>query len=560
MSLTHRGAPPIPFPSGSQRRSTRSPGCRRPAKDELASTPSVIARRPGAIPRENGIVSYGSSTSVHKTGSPGSTGLRERPPRRIPNSAAGTFRTPAPEAGMLFLARLPSRNVSPAAIWVAATTTSTGFDRSRISFSTAAIRRLATASAIPASMAPRTRGIPSRNLPPGFAEKKERVFRLIEANNVRLPSISFFQQPRRSGCTSLSGTLPSVCDEPVPDRRSPAVDSPEDEIDRSGGGVEPEGVFRGQPLGKRRCASGRQSLHADESALKCRMFPRVDCRDPGLRRILHAELFKLPSYGREVVLPGVPREERPPVDGHDPGGRRSGTRRIASHGRKSDQQQEGYAGACGKEGFSFHRNAPAIRAVRMTRRTFLPERESFPQHSTAASRFARNSWRGSTRQPPMASFRWETSTADTVRPASPEKGGTPCARDWSRADTVTPSPPGSTDTARFVEISACNRPVRRTWACAADVAAPSSESWRNPQCPPARRTRRTGSTMAVSTRDCPPERRRRFTACSSGSGGISRSSPWTCRRTALLPQWTGIAGSRPRRKTGWAARTVPGDR
>ena len=132
-------------------------------------------------------MSYGSSTSVHNTGSPGSIAVLARAPTRSSKSEAGTLRCPVPEEGIAFFARFRTLNVSPAGIGTEATTTSTGFACRRMSFSTVATLRPAAARAKPHRRRPASRGRSVRTLPAHFPEEKERAFRFIEANNGRSP-------------------------------------------------------------------------------------------------------------------------------------------------------------------------------------------------------------------------------------------------------------------------------------------------------------------------------------------------------------------------------------
>src|SRR5512141_1095506 len=260
-------------PERSTRRSTRSPGCSMPANDDVVSTPSVIALRPGRTVLENRSVSYGSSTSVHKTGSPGSIAILARAPTRSSTSETGKFLRPVPEEGISFFARFRMRNVSPAGIGTEATTTSTGLAWRRMSFSTVATLRPAAARANPHRRRPASRGRSVRILPASFPEKKERALRFIDANNGSLLSASKLQHVHPRGIFSGGCGFPARGDQTGTDGWPGGVQHPENEVDRRSFSFHPEGVLRGQscrqpgrfgdprtrilqPMGKRRVRRG----------------------------------------------------------------------------------------------------------------------------------------------------------------------------------------------------------------------------------------------------------------------------------------------------------------
>src|SRR5512140_1278875 len=217
-------------PERSTSRSTRSPGCSMPAKDDVVSTPSVIALRPGTTVPENASVSYGSTTSVHNTGSPGSIAVLARAPTRSSKSVAGTLRCPVPEEGIAFFARFCTLNVSPAGIGTEATTTSTGFAFRWRSSSTVATLRPATASANPHKRRPASRGSSIRILPVHLPEEKERAIRFIEANNGGLPSMGDLQHVHPVGILHGGYGFPAGGEQAGTDGRSRGAQFSENEV------------------------------------------------------------------------------------------------------------------------------------------------------------------------------------------------------------------------------------------------------------------------------------------------------------------------------------------
>src|SRR5512143_347670 len=177
-------------------------------------------------------MSYGSSTSVHKTGSPGSIAILARAPTRSSKSEAGTLRRPVPEEGIALFARFCTPNVSPAGIGTEATTTSTGFACRRISFSTVATLRPAAARAKPQRRRPASSGRSVRTLPAHFPEKKERAFRFIEANNGGLLSLGDLQHLHSSGILSAGCGFPAGGEQSGTNGWPGGAQSPEIEVDR----------------------------------------------------------------------------------------------------------------------------------------------------------------------------------------------------------------------------------------------------------------------------------------------------------------------------------------
>jgi len=149
-----------------------------------------MARLPFIIVRENESAAKGSSTSVHKTGSPSDISTLALAPRRREKSDAGTFRRLVPAEGTALLDRFSMVNVAPVGIGFAATTISVGAAFPRMALSTAEIRCLATMMASIVRSIPAMRGRKSVTLFVHLPDVQEVPFVLFQKDNGCLPSVA----------------------------------------------------------------------------------------------------------------------------------------------------------------------------------------------------------------------------------------------------------------------------------------------------------------------------------------------------------------------------------